>query len=147
MLLILVEVSLKVFTTATESYHHATICEVACQSTNCSHRATSVVLYSGGSICESCLSVPTTDCSHSANSMLLILVEVSVKVAYRSTTAAELTPCYLFWWKYLWKWLVGPQQPQTAAIELPPCYLLWWKYLWKWLVGPWRHRLLSIRRI
>ena len=48
-----------------------------------------------------------TDCSHRATSILLILVEVSVKVACRSTTATdcsyrattELPPCYLFWWK------------------------------------------------
>ena len=46
-------------------------------------------------------------------------------------TAAQ---SYLFWWKYLWKWLVGSQS-QTAATEPSPCYLSWWKYLWEWLVG------------
>ena len=30
----------------------------------------------------------TSDCRHRANSMLLILVEVSVKVAFQSTTTA-----------------------------------------------------------
>ena len=42
--------------------------------------------YSGGSICESGLSVHD---SHRAITMLLILVEVSVKVACRSTTATD----------------------------------------------------------
>ena len=41
---------------------------------------------------------------------------------------------YLFWWKYLWKWLVGPQ---TATQS----YLFWWKYLWMWFVGSISHRL------
>ena len=34
-----------------------------------------------------CRSMTATDCSHRANSMLLILVEVFVKVACQSTTA------------------------------------------------------------
>ena len=62
----------------------------------------------------------------SAITMLLILVEVSVKVACRSTTGRHrlqhratysggsicesgLLTCNLLWWKYLWKWFVGPQ--------------------------------------
>ena len=46
--------------------------------------------YSSGSICVSGLSVhKVTDCSHRAITMLLILVEVHVKVAYRSTTVTD----------------------------------------------------------
>ena len=65
----------------------------------------------------------STDCS----TELLILVEVSVKVACRSTqsqtAATEPSPCNLLWWKYLWKWLVGPRQSQTEGTEPSPCYL------------------------
>ena len=32
-------------------------------------------------------------------------------------------------------------QSQTAGTELSPCYLSWWKYLCRWLVGPHRYRL------
>ena len=60
-------------------------------------------------------STTATDCKHRAITMLFILVEVSmklltlvevsVKVAWRSTRAktagTELSPCYLFQWKYL----------------------------------------------
>ena len=67
MLLILVEVSVKVACWSTIS-------------TNCSHWATSMLLFFGGSLCESDLSVHD---SHRAITKLLILVEVSVKVACR----------------------------------------------------------------
>ena len=36
-----------------------------------------------------CRSMTATDCRHRAITMLLILVEVSVKVAYRSTIATD----------------------------------------------------------
>ena len=132
--LILVEVSVKVAcrsTTATDCSHRAismllilveVSVKVACQSTtaiDCSHVHGT---YSGGSICESgfsvhyinrlqpqsyihdtsmililvevsvkvaCWSTTSTDCNHRANSMLLILVEVSVKVTCQSTTATD----------------------------------------------------------
>ena len=53
----------------------------------------------------SCLSMTATDYRHRAITMLLILVEVSMKV------------------------LVSPWQPQTVATQLSWCYLFWWKYL------------------
>ena len=31
---------------------------------------------------------------------------------------------------------LAQRQSQTEGTELPPCYLSWWKYLCKWLVGP-----------
>ena len=95
MLLILVEVSLKVA-------YRSTI------ATDCSHTAidTSILLILVEvSVKVSCRSMTATDCGHRAIMMLLILVEVSVKVA------------------------VGPQQPQIASTGLSPCYLFWWKYL------------------
>ena len=51
--------------------------------------------YSGGSICVSGLLVHTgTDCSHRAISMLSILVEVCVNVAYRSMISSmEIAVC------------------------------------------------------
>ena len=129
MLLILMEASVKVAcrsTTATDcshrlqpqSYHHAT--------------------YSGGSICESGLSVQESqDCRHRAITILLILVEVSVKVACRSTTATDCkhkaitmlpilvevsvkllilveVPVKVAWWS---------TRAKTAGTELSPCYL------------------------
>ena len=45
--------------------------------------------YSGGSICVSGLVHTGTNCSHRAITMLLILVEVPVKVACRSTTVTD----------------------------------------------------------
>ena len=60
-----------------QSYHHATY----------SGRSICKATYSGGSICESGLAVhESQDCRYRAITMLLILVEVSVKVACRSTT-------------------------------------------------------------
>ena len=57
------------------------------------------------SVTVACQTTTATYCSHRAITMLIILVEVSVKVACRSTRAktagTELSPCYLFWWKYL----------------------------------------------
>ena len=110
MQLILVQVSVKVAcpcTTAIDCSHRAitmlffsgaSICESGL-SVHDSHRLQAQsyhhATYSGGSICEFGLSLHN---SHRAITMLLILVEVSVKVACRSTTATELTPCYLFWW-------------------------------------------------
>ena len=66
-----------------------------------------------------CQSTTATDWRHRAISMLLILMEVLVKLAQRQsqTEGTELSPCYLSWWKYLCKWLVGPHsyslQPQS----------------------------------
>ena len=64
--------------------------KVACRSTtatDCSHRAICKASSSGGSICESGLAVhESQDCRYRAITLLLILVEVSVKVSCRSTT-------------------------------------------------------------
>ena len=40
-----------------------------------------------------------------------------------SASHLELSPSYLSWWKYPWKWLAGPWQSQIESRELPPCYL------------------------
>ena len=50
-----------------------------------------------------CRSTTATDSRHRAITMLLPLVEVSLKVACRSTQlqSAATEPCYLSWWKYL----------------------------------------------
>ena len=42
-----------------------------------------------------------TDCSHRAIAMQLIVVGVLVKVACRSRTTPTAAQSYLFWWKYL----------------------------------------------
>ena len=100
MLLILVEVSVKVAcqsTTAIDCRHRAismllilmeVSVKVACQSTtatDCSHRASQ-----SESINERGFSVMIgTDCSHRVMYLLLILVEVSVKVACRSTISTD----------------------------------------------------------
>ena len=52
---------------------------------------------------------PATDCSHTATSMLLILVEVSMKVA-----CLQPQSYYLF---CLLKQLVCPQQPQSYYLH------------------------------
>ena len=77
-----------------QRYLHATylsrsICKSGL-SVDDSHRLQHRATYSGGSTCESGLPVHTvTDCSHRAISMLLFLMEVSVNVACRSTTATD----------------------------------------------------------
>ena len=86
----------------TQSYLHSTypggsICECGL-SVYDSHRLKAQsylnATYSGGSICVSGLLVQAgTNCSHRAITMLLILVEVPVKVACRSTTVTEPSPC------------------------------------------------------
>ena len=76
-----------------------------------------------------CLLLPSR-----AISMPHILVEVSVKVVCQSMTATELFPCYLFWWKYLWKWLVNPWRSQPAGTEMPPCYFHGASYTMNWLI-------------
>ena len=71
--------------------------KVACQSTtatNCSHRAYPMLVevqsYHHGSICESDLSVHDSHRLQAQSiTMQLILVEVTVKVACRSTTATD----------------------------------------------------------
>ena len=109
---------------------------------------------SSGSICVSCLSVHrVTDCSHRAITMLLILVEVHVEVACRSTTVKpqshatypvgenvacrsttatnwtyKATSMLLILVEVSVKLVCQSTQLQTAATqtegsELPPCYL------------------------
>ena len=127
-LLILAEVSVK----------------VACQSTtatdsDCRYRAISMLLIPVEvSLKVAYWSTIPTDCSHRSISIRHVLVEVYVNVACLSTTATDcsiqLPPYYSFLWKYLSKWLVSPQQPQTVATELSTCNLFQWKYLWMF---PW----------
>ena len=64
------------------------------------HRAiTMLLILVEVSVKVACQSTTATDCKHRAITMLLILVEVSVKVAWQSTRA------------------------KTAGTELSPCYL------------------------
>ena len=108
MLLILVEVSVKMAcwsTTATDCRHRAITMllilvevslKVACRSTIARLQPQTYLhtTYSGGSICEcGCQSTTATDCSHRLNTMLLILVEVSVKVV--TATDSYLNATYL----------------------------------------------------
>ena len=73
--------------------------------------------------------------------MLLISVEVSVKVACRSTTATDCSTELLILVEVPVKVACRSTQLQTAATEPSPCYLVWLKYLCKWLVGPHSYRL------
>ena len=85
MLLILVEVSVKLA-------YRSTI------ATDCSYLH---ITYSGGSICESGLSVHN---SHRLQAQ-----------GYHHATYSGGNICegsYLIWWKYLWKWLGGPREPR-----------------------------------
>ena len=63
-----------------------------------------------------CQFTTSTDCIQRAISMLLILVAVSVKVTCQSSTAIDCS--------------------RRATSMIRPWYLLWWKYPWKWLVSP-----------
>ena len=97
--------------------------------------------YSGGSICVSGLLVHTgTDCSHRAITMLLILVEVACRSTTVTDCSHRATSMLLISVEVSGL-SVGPQQPQTEGTELSQCYLFRWKYLCKWLVGPHRYRL------
>ena len=77
MLIILVEVSSSLSSSATD----------------CSHSATYMLLILVEvSVKVTCQSTTATDCCHRATSMVLILVEVSVKVQSQPA-ATELPPC------------------------------------------------------
>ena len=130
-----------------QSYHDATysggsICESGLSVHKLQAQSYHYATYSGGSLVKVArLSTTVADCSNRAIMMLLILVEISVKVACWSTTTTVhrlQAQCYHHATYYLWKWTVGQRQPQTATTELSP---FWQKYPWKLLVGPREPRL------
>ena len=64
-----------------------------------------------------------TACSQRATSMLLILLEVTVKVTYWLTRAAkQLLPCYLLCWKCQRKQLIGTQDDHNTATFIAYMY-------------------------
>ena len=65
------------------------------------HRAiTMLLILVEVSVKVSCRSTTATDCGYRAITMQVILVEVSVYVACRSRKTQTAALSYLFWWEY-----------------------------------------------
>ena len=76
-----------------------------------------------------CRSTTATDCGHRAITMLLILVEVFVKNGLSVHNSHRPTSILLILMEVSVNVAVSPLEQQTAVTELTPCYLFWWKYL------------------
>ena len=77
------------------------------------HRLQHRAIYSGRSICECGLSVHDSHKLKAQSYLHATYLSGSISKSGMSVhdshrLMAKLSPCYLFWWKYLCKWLVGP---------------------------------------